>query len=476
MPRPATGCIVEKQTTRGTVYAIRFRALGRQRYVTLGTREEGWTRERAEHELANVLADVRRSLWQPPTADVAPEIIEDPTFHVFASEWLAARTPELRPSTVQAYRNELVGHLLPFFARHTLRQITVAEVDRYREAKMLAYRRYRDLQALEVPRGDVARAAHERRVRAAFAAAPGYLNATITRLGAILDVADERGLIDRNPVRVNPRRRKVKVSRTRRAYLDRPGQISALLTAAGRLDELAGARRDRDTCLRRPLIATLVFAGLRISEALALRWRDVDLANGRLRVADSKTDAGVRWVPVVAALRSELVARKMATKYVDVDDLVFTTIVGRKLSRDNTRTRILAKAHELADAQLLAGELAPLPERLTQHSLRHTYISLRVALGDDLAAISRDAGHADINVTFRIYTHVMALGDGDRAALRALVDGGVCAPMSTGGVSEGEQATAADPRNDNGPHEMGPVGDSWGETRTPDLTIMSRAL
>jgi integrase len=31
-------------------------------------------------------------------------------------------------------------------------------------------------------------------------------------------------------------------------------------------------------CLRRPLIATLVFAGLRISEALALRWRDVDLA------------------------------------------------------------------------------------------------------------------------------------------------------------------------------------------------------
>jgi hypothetical protein len=40
-----------------------------------------------------------------------------------------------------------------------------------------------------------------------------YLNKTITQLGQILDVADERGLIDRNPVRVNPARRKVKVSR-----------------------------------------------------------------------------------------------------------------------------------------------------------------------------------------------------------------------------------------------------------------------
>jgi len=72
---------------------------------------------------------------------------------------------------------------------------------------------------------------------------------------------------------------------------------------------------------------------------------------------------------------------------------------------------------------LLHDDLAPLPERLTQHSLRHTYISLRVAIGDDPAAVSRDAGHADMGVTFRIYTHVMALQDGDREHLRALVAG-----------------------------------------------------
>ena len=42
----------------------------------------------------------------------------------------------------------------------------------------------------------------------------------------------------------------------------------------------------------RPVIATLVGAGLRVSEAVALDWRDVNLATGTLRVGRAKTDAG----------------------------------------------------------------------------------------------------------------------------------------------------------------------------------------
>ena len=42
----------------------------------------------------------------------------------------------------------------------------------------------------------------------------------------------------------------------------------------------------------RPLIETLAFTGLRISEALHLRWRDVDLESGVLTVSKSKTKAG----------------------------------------------------------------------------------------------------------------------------------------------------------------------------------------
>ena len=62
MPRPRTGEIIERETTRGRIVAIRFTAYGRREYVTLGTADDGWTRAKAEDELANILADVRRKL------------------------------------------------------------------------------------------------------------------------------------------------------------------------------------------------------------------------------------------------------------------------------------------------------------------------------------------------------------------------------------------------------------------------------
>jgi integrase len=45
---------------------------------------------------------------------------------------------------------------------------------------------------------------------------------------------------------------------------------------------------------RRAELATLAFTGLRLGELLELRWRDVDLASGRLSVRESKADAGQR--------------------------------------------------------------------------------------------------------------------------------------------------------------------------------------
>ena len=93
-----------------------------------------------------------------PKIATAPEHDTDPTFHEFATDWLAARAPELRPATVEAYRNELTCHLLPFFHAHRLSQITVAEVDRYREHKLReAEKGSRDRGLAEEMRGAQAR-------------------------------------------------------------------------------------------------------------------------------------------------------------------------------------------------------------------------------------------------------------------------------------------------------------------------------
>jgi hypothetical protein len=81
MPRRSTGQVLERERDGGCVFALRFRAYGKRRYVTLGSAAEGWTREKAEEELANVLADVRREIWQPRKSDVASGPPEEPTFH-----------------------------------------------------------------------------------------------------------------------------------------------------------------------------------------------------------------------------------------------------------------------------------------------------------------------------------------------------------------------------------------------------------
>src|SRR3954463_8986785 len=124
MPRPATGQVVERETRSGVVsYALRFRALGERQYLTLGYSSEGWTRRRAEGELANVMADVRRGLWQAPE-DAPAEPVGVATFHEFASEWFAAQKLEggargrgLTAKGVADLEWRLVNHLLPFFVR-----------------------------------------------------------------------------------------------------------------------------------------------------------------------------------------------------------------------------------------------------------------------------------------------------------------------------------------------------------------------
>ncbi len=202
-------------------------------------------------QLNNVLADVRRGIWQPPV-DITPppEPTPEPTFHEFASEWFAAKRTEIRPNTARSYYNDLTHHLLPYFAGHRLSQITIAQVDRYRGAKV-----------------------REGRLK------PRTINMTLALLAQILEVAVEYGHLERNPA--TGRRRRLKATRPRPVHLDSADHLAAMLEAAGNLD---GSSRTRG---RRAAIAVLLFAGLRAEELGALRWRDVDLANGRLYVGRS---------------------------------------------------------------------------------------------------------------------------------------------------------------------------------------------
>jgi integrase len=196
----------------------------------------------------------------------------------------------------------------------------------------------------------------------------------------------------------------------------------ALLDAAGDLDRDAPASRRH--VHRRAMLATLTFAGLRLGELLSLRWRDVDLAAGWLKVGEAKTDAGTRRVKIRGALRDELGALK-ARNGDDPDALVFPTSTGKPISPSNVRNRVLANAVKRANERLAEVREVPLPTGLTPHSLRRTFASLLYAIGEPAPVVMEELGHTHPGLALRIYAAAMRRDDDENERLRALIDGGL---------------------------------------------------
>lgn len=390
MARKATGRVIEHEGADGRTYrALRFTAYGRRRYMALGAVSAG----EAERALRHTMADVERGTWQPPAAVESPSEPEPiPMFHHYAEQWWLRNERRLAQKTREDYRWRLESHLLPFFKDCRLDAITFDSVERYIACKL----------AEDKP------------------LSPRSINMTVTLLAAILESAVERELIARNPAK--GRGRRVREHAPRRSYLETATQIEALLDAAGQLD-----REAHPACQhveRRAMLATLTFAGLRIGELCALRWRDVDLAAGWLHVGESKTDAGRRRVKLRGALRDELVAVRARRANVSAEAFVFSTLRGGQQSPDNFRSRVLRVAVARANMNLAKRDLAPLPERITPHSLRRTFASVLYALGEDPGIVMDEMGHTNPGLALRVYRQSMRRGEDEKVQLSALIEGG----------------------------------------------------
>jgi integrase len=373
MGRKATGSVIVPDG-RQRSYAIRFTAYGKRRQVSLGRPEEGWTQAKAETELRHVLADVERGIWRPTALPRGPVVREVPGFHGFASQWLAAREPELAPRTVEDYRWSLSYHLLPFFADHLLTDITIEEVDRYKTMK-----------------------AREGRL------SPSSINKTLTRLSQVLETAVEYGHLPSNPA--VGRRRRVRAAKPSRPHVE-PEQLMALLNAAEGLTSGEG-KPSQYRRIARPLLATLAGSGLRIGEALALQWRDVSLGGQTIVVRQSKTDAGVREVDLTPALGEELAGLKASLDRTAPHDPVFASdhlTPGRPVAidRHRARERILKPVVWEANPALQEKGIDPIGS-VTLHGLRRTFASLRIAAGDDPVYVSQQLGHTSPTFTMTVY-------------------------------------------------------------------------
>lgn len=414
MAKRTEGAVLERKWKRGSGYALRIRAYGERHYVTLGLAADGWDRRAAEEELANVLADVRRGLWVPPNrgrrrreecAD-RPEV--SPTFGEFASELLAARHGQVAERTIEK-QEWLLGHVLPYLGDWPLDQIDIEAVDAYRAHKVRQAEARR--RAMERGRPDLSRNG-----RAIPPLSAGSINNTIRFIRWVLSIALEYRYVSENAAA--GRRRLLKEGQRRPVHLDTAAQIEALLDAAAQLD------RDpsHPSSDRQAIVATLVLAGPRSLELGYLLWRDVDLANGRLLIGRSKTQAGLREITMLPILRDILAAHKARVREVDPDDLVFPTAKGRRRNSDNLRGAlhaIFARADKLLEQR---GHV-PLPKGLSAHKLRHTFASVLIAMGEDPITVMGQLGHTHPGFTLRVYSHRMSGNSGERARLKALASG-----------------------------------------------------
>ena len=396
--RPAGGTIIERVSGVGRVTrTLRFFADGSKRTVALGA----VTREEAEQRLAWELARVHRGRWQPSEQAIAAPT-DVPSFRRFAEEWWALHEHQLSEGTRRDYRRRLDRHLVDYFGPMALDGITVDTVERYIRHKLAENERIRAAEAHGEPIMEAGASGSRTRLRRARPLSARSINMTILLLGQIMEVALERDLILRNPIHHS--RCRLVEHRPPCTYTESSEGIAALLEAAG----------------DRAVIALLCFAGLRVAELCALRWRCVDIAAGWLTIEDATSDTRVRRVRMRGVVRDELAAIRPAD--VNPEAHVFVTSRGRKLNPTSIGTRYVRPAVEAANLTLTERGLATLP-RLTPRSLRKTYASVLCALGESPATVMREMGHASPQTVLAIYAHAMRRSEADILALRALVEG-----------------------------------------------------
>ncbi len=150
----------------------------------------------------------------------------------------------------------------------------------------------------------------------------------------------------------------------------------------------------------RALLETIYGAGLRASEAVALRLQDIDLDVGFVRVL-GKGDKE-RVVPLgrkaVQAIRSynERGRPYLGGAGVLKSPELFLNARGRRLSRQGLHQLIKRYART-----------AGLPDDVSAHTLRHSFATHLLEGGADLRAVQEMLGHADLSTT-QIYTHISA--------------------------------------------------------------------
>lgn len=154
----------------------------------------------------------------------------------------------------------------------------------------------------------------------------------------------------------------------------------------------------------------LAATGLRISEAIALQWRHLELDGSKAhvkvrrgvvrgRIGPPKTRHSRRDVPLEPALVDALRKRRKESEWPGDEDLVFSATNGALIHVSNLRRRVLKPAAEEAGVAWVGF-----------HAFRHTCASMLFQEGRNAVQVQRWLGHHSAAFTLATYVHLL---DGD---------------------------------------------------------------
>ena len=349
-------------------YLVPYRTReGRSHRVTVG-RVGRLTPEEARREARRVLGEVDKG---HDPAEAKRSARRDMTIDQLCDLYLAEGAHHKKASTLAMDRSRLAAHVRPLLGKRLVRAITRGDIERF----------LRDVTAGKTRRD--AKIEGRPRARSIVKGGRGAAARTLGMLGAIFAFAEARGMRADNPVRGV--KRSADGKRQRFLSTKELADLGAALAAR----ESAGDNRGALAAIR-----LLILTGCRKAEILGLRWSEVDLERGFLRLADSKT--GPKEVPLGAPVRALLDAlpRLPNCPYV---------LPGRSGKPVVGLQRVWQRVRD--DAGLTDVRL---------HDLRHSFASIGAAGGDSLYIIGALLGHRDSKTTQR-YAHLSP--DPKRAAV-----------------------------------------------------------
>jgi integrase/recombinase XerD len=263
----------------------------------------------------------------------------------------------------------------------------------------------RELSALDARPGDVADFLAE--LAAGDADRPPASTATIHRKTACLRSfyrhVRREGLLESDPTAtLTPPRRSRKLP-----HVLTRGEIDRLLSQPRGMEP--ASLRDR------AMLEVMYACGLRASEAIGLELTDVDLEDRVLRARGKGSKERVVPIgqPAVQALRAYLERGRPGLVKGAREAHVFVNFRGGALTRQGLYK--IVRRHAVT---------AGLADRMSPHTLRHTFATHLLAGGCDLRSVQEMLGHADVSTT-QLYTHLSSQRLKDvyfRAHPRATVD------------------------------------------------------